>query len=274
MTLLLFGSFCLAIQAVDARPRSVRVQGWLKLKGMQGQVVFRRTRPLEAWVGMKMDRPGDRLTTGPSSNAVFELDSGAGIVQVSENTTFSITRLQHSATGGRITHLYVSEGQVRLKLRSFNNIDSRLEIHTPAGITGVRGTEFGVSVQPNGKTGVATLSGLVDTTAVATTVSVGQSLQTLVIPQEAPEQPEPLQDDTGLSFQLARWEAGAIHVVGSIDKVNLLLVEGQPQTTDRNGGFDLRFPWENEAWYDKKSLSLTVTTPLGTSRRYELPIQF
>ncbi len=274
MALLLCGSFGLVTQAAEARPRGLSVNGWLELKEMKGRVVFHRTRPLKAWIGMTMDRSGDRLTTGPRSHAAFALDSGAGIVRVAENTSFSITRLRRSAAGGRITRLYVSQGQVRLKLRSFTNIDSRLEIQTPAGITGVRGTEFGVSVQPNGKTGVATLSGRVDTIALATTVAVGPSLQTLVLPQEPPEPAEPLREDTSLSFQFARWEAGTIRLVGSIDKVNLLLVEGRPQTTDRNGGFDLRFPWENEAWYGKKNLSLTVTTPLGTYKRYELPIQF
>ena len=32
---------------------------------------------------------------------------------------------------------------------------------TPAGVSGVRGTEFGVSVLPSGKAGLATLKGMV-----------------------------------------------------------------------------------------------------------------
>jgi hypothetical protein len=69
---------------------------------------------------------------------------------------------------GRITRLLVPRGQVRLQLRPFTNPGSRMEIETPAGTSGVRGTEFGLNVQPDGKMAIATLEGSVATSAVIT----------------------------------------------------------------------------------------------------------
>jgi hypothetical protein len=40
-----------------------------------------------------------------------------------------------------------------------------LEISSPSGVAGVRGTVFGVAVDPKGKTGISTLEGAVATTA-------------------------------------------------------------------------------------------------------------
>uniref|UniRef100_A0ACD5H295 FecR domain-containing protein n=1 Tax=Desertifilum tharense IPPAS B-1220 TaxID=1781255 RepID=A0ACD5H295_9CYAN len=50
-------------------------------------------------------------------------------------------------------------GQARFRVRRFNHPGSSLEIETPAGSSAVRGTEFGVSVHPDGKTGIATREG-------------------------------------------------------------------------------------------------------------------
>ncbi len=256
-------------RVAQARSRTFRLNGWLELRAFEGRVIWHRPqrRPLLAWVGMRLDAEEDAILSEAKSSAVFALDSGLGTVHVGENTKFFIKTLKTNAQGGRITQLHVSQGQVRLKVRPFANPSSRLEIDTPAGLAGVRGTEFGVTVQPAGKMGVATRSGHVDTTAQSQTVAVQQQQQTFVMPQEAPQPPQPLRDDTMLKLQIEAVADGQLHLVGTIDPVNGLLIEDMTQDTDREGKFDLFWPRS-----DRPSLSFTVMTPLGTRKRHEIPL--
>lgn len=156
---------------------------------------------------------------------------------------------------------------MRLQVRPFTNSSSRLEIQTPAGISGVRGTEFGISVQPNGKTGVATLKGGVATAAQGKSVLVKAGFQSFVIPGEAPSPATPLKNDPRLDIrQLSSVGNQQVRIVGQIDPVNLLAIATLPQTTDRQGNFDITLPVSAQ----KQRITAIVTTPLGKQQTYEL----
>ncbi len=261
--------FFAGLRSTYARVIPIGKAGWLEVKKLQGKVIYQRQQVRQiAWNGLRLKHVGEILETQAESGAILALDQGIGIVHVAENTRFQIKTLHTTAKGGRVTLLEVTQGQVRMKVRPMKNPASRLEIHTPAGIAGVRGTEFGVSVQPSGKTGIATLSGRVDAEAQGETVAVGKALQSLTMPQEPPQPAAPLRDDPDVRLDLARLDNGQLRLVGDTDAVNVLLVNGSPQSTDRTGHFEIDLPFTTE----KGNIELRVITPLGTQKRYELPI--
>jgi hypothetical protein len=181
-------AFSIQIPAI-AQPRevNVRVDLWLSIQQTAGIVSYDRpSGSRAARVGDRLEAIGEGITTGTRSRADLVLDTGVGVINVLEYTSLKVRRLDIAPDNGRITHLNVTHGQVRLKLRRFTNQGSELQIQTPAGLSGVRGTEFGVVVQPDGKTAIATLSGSVVMTAQGVQVGVPAGFQNLTIPGEPP----------------------------------------------------------------------------------------
>jgi hypothetical protein len=252
-----------------AQPISVRVERWLVVRQNQGQVQFRRQGQVRAIKsGDRLEAVGDGIITGKKSTAVLEVDTGIGVVQVAENTRVEVRSLGFAADSGRITLLSVPYGQVRLRLRPFTHPGSRLEIQTPAGVSAVRGTEFGVTVQSTGKTGLATLNGSVAALAQNNTVMVPGGFQNLTIPGESPTQAVPLQDNTQLRYEFERKiQRGmrTLRLLGQVDPVNLVFVGETPVPTDRNGQFSLLLP----ALYAQK-FAITVVTPLGRRQVHDI----
>lgn len=84
---------------------------------------------------------------------------------MTENTTIQIRSFKVAPDNGRITNLFVPHSKARLLIRKFTNRVSQLNIHPPAEISGIRGTEYIESVRPNGNMILTTLTGSVATTA-------------------------------------------------------------------------------------------------------------
>ncbi len=249
---------------------NVRVDNWLALEQLVGNVlVTLNQRQQPAQKGDRLQNVGDSLVTQARSAARLAIDTGIGTVEVASNTQVQVRELtRNPGDQSRITRLNVAYGRVKLRLRKFSSPNSRLEIHTPAGISGVRGTEFGVVVQPTGKTSVAVLDGAVNTNAQSVDVRVNQGFQNFTIPGEPPSEPVPLRDDPSLQYQFERRIEGGqrrLRFVGQTDPVNRVVVNGQPQDTDRQGRFQLEvklvsFP----------RVQLQVVTPLGQEKLYDL----
>ncbi|WP_313887355.1 FecR family protein [Nodosilinea sp. LEGE 07088] len=247
----------------------MRVDRGLAVRQTHGDVQLLRSNGANsAIVGNRLSAVGDGLRTGRRSSAVLEVDTDVGFLDVSERTEFRIRALSMAADGGRITHLSVLRGQVRTRLRRFTNQGSEFEIETPAGISGVRGTEFGVSVQEDGKTGIATLTGAVETTAAGESVAVPAEFQNLMLPGEPPTQPVPLRDDPGLEFErrvFVEDNTRFVTLIGQVDPVNTVFVDGDPQTVDRLGEF--RFTRLATA---RLRVEVVVITPLGRQEIHEI----
>ncbi|NER79609.1 MAG: FecR domain-containing protein [Leptolyngbya sp. SIO1D8] len=244
---------------------------YLRVRSMTGNVMFQNGNTSRtARVGDRLQAVGEGLTTRQVSTARLEVDTGIGFVDVSENTRMRIQRMEIAPDNGRITYIEVPQGQVRLQLRTFTHEGSEFEIQTPAGVSSVRGTEFGVSVQPDGRTGVATLEGLVETAAQGETVEVPEGFQNLTVPGNPPSPAVPLRDDPELTYEIVRRIEGGnrqLQFVGQVDPVNLVLVENEPQEIDVNGQFTLPFlPIRGQR------VEITVITPLGNRRDYDLAI--
>jgi hypothetical protein len=251
----------------------VRVDRWISIEKTAGQVTYQHkngTRP--AKVGDRLSEIGDCIITGKNANALLVIDTAIGSITVFENTKLRLQKLEYAADNGRVTHLQVDSGQVRLKLRPFTHRGSILEIKTPAGISGVRGTDFGLSIQPNGKTGLAVLEGNVLSAAQGGEVPVAEKFQNFTIPNEPPSQPIPLTDNPHLDYRFQKVIHNSIRKVrllGQTDSVNAVTIQGIPQNTDREG----RFQSEWVPLPNRLTLRVVVTTPLGKQGVYELAIQ-
>ena len=279
----------LAIAAATAGALTLQGSRWLAVDQLSGQVSLtpyqgdRR----QARIGDRLSNVGDILATGADASARLEVDAQTGFVTLAENTQVQVQALSMTRNGGRITELTVSKGQVRLRVRPLTNPGTRLEIHTPSGVSGVRGTDFGVTVPPNGQTGVATLEGSVATSAQGQTVAVVANTQSIVFPGEPPIPLEPLKDDPTLFIERLSLLSGSadsskpvmVRLVGYTDKVNLLEVNNALRELSRTGRFDLAVPlFEDSTTHNPQNnpgnryVQATVTTPLGKKQQYELVV--
>lgn len=259
--------------AVAPQPITVRVDRWLAVRQAQGPVSLRQQgRVRTVRTGDRLQAVGDRLITGKRATAVLEVDAGIGLIQVAENTQVEVRSLGVESDNGRTTTITVPYGQVRLRLRPFTHRSSVLEVQTPAGVSAVRGTEFGVAVQANGKTGLATLTGSVAAIAQSSSVFVPGGFQNLTLPGESPSPAVPLKEDTQLRYQLERQIQHSMRrfrLLGQVDPVNLVFVGDTPQDTDRNGRFTLSLPATTA-----QMLQITVVTPLGRRQTHEVQLRF
>jgi hypothetical protein len=257
-------------QGTAQQTLQVRTDRWLELKEVVGDVTREQNGlSFKAKVGDRLTQPGDAISTGKQSSVKLIIDLGIGTIFVSENTKLRISSLDFAPDNGRITLLQVTGGQVRLQIRHFNHDGSRLEIRSPAGVSGVRGTEFGMTVQPGGKTGLAVGRGRVVSAAQNRSVAVSQGFQNYTIPGKPPSSPVPLRNDTRLKYQFQSHIQGGvrgIRLIGQVDPVNNVVVDKRPQSTDRNGRFvtDL-LPLPNSLKFN-----VVVTTPLGKQQTYDL----
>jgi hypothetical protein len=259
-------------KATIAQPDlSVQVQRWLQFQNLSGQVNFisgGQTRAAQS--GDRLTRPGDGVATGQQSMVQLALDTGIGFVDVTEQTKLVVQEMRLTSTQGRITRLKVTQGRAKLRLRRFTNPESRFEIETPAGISGVRGTEFGINVQPDGKTSVAVLEGKVDSSALEKTVGIKAGFQSFTMQGEPPSDPVPLKDDPTMTYTLDRKIANGkreLALRGQVDTVNAVFVAGQPVLVDRNGQFVVPVPVVS---YPK--LQIQVVTPLGKIQNYSIKL--
>ena len=265
------------VPAAHGQSRTIRGDRWLTIAALSGsvEIVPYQGQRRQARIGDRLSHVGDVLITGPDASVRLEVDLATGFVSMAQNSQLQIRTLSVTDTGGRITELFVVQGQVRLRIRPLTNPATRIEIYTPAGVSGVRGTEFGVTVGPDGQTGVATLEGRVISSAQGQTVSVDALQQTTMRVGEPPTPPAPLRDDPDLLIEIlsplpdSRDEQGRalVQVAGYTDPANLLTVDYESQILSRNGRFEVTVPLP-----ENRRISVSITTPLGTNQQYELVV--
>jgi hypothetical protein len=249
----------------------VRVNAWIKVSQATGRVTLSsggNQRPVQ--VNDLLQAVGDGLVTAALSTANLALDTGIGTIDVSPNTNMRIQELRVNPDQSRVVRLVVAQGRVKLKVRRFTSPSSRLEIETPAGISGVRGTEFAVIAQPSGKTAVAVREGAVNTSAQGQEVLVPHGFQNFTVPGEPPSPPVPLRDDPSLTYTVERSivkQQRQLRLIGQVDPVNAVYFNGQSIDVDRTGRFVVNLP---PVSFPK--LNLVVETPLGKLRSYDLSL--
>ncbi|XGV96964.1 MAG: FecR domain-containing protein [Leptolyngbya sp. BL-A-14] len=265
--------FVVITQSQAQQSLQVRVDRWLEVRHVTNDVTLEHDSVRRAaQVGDRLQAVGDSITTGKNSSTTLFVDTGVGVIEVAEQTILRVRALDMAPDNGRITRLTVPTGNVRLRVRRFTHKGSELEIQTPVGLSGVRGTVFGVAVQPNGKTGLAVRQGLVSSSAQNQSVSVGGGFQNFTLPGEPPSAPVRWTDDTSLKYDFEkRIERGVrkVRLLGQVDPVNTVTVDSVSQVTDREGRFitDLRLV------PSYMRIQVVVTTPLGTQKTYALALQ-
>ncbi|MEM1251692.1 MAG: FecR domain-containing protein [Cyanobacteria bacterium P01_H01_bin.21] len=256
----------------NAQPLSVRVDRWLELRNLSGTVdLLQSGQWSRAQVGQRLDAVGEGVRTGAGSLARLAVDTEVGFVSVSENSSLRITEFYTTPRGGKVTELDVTRGQARVFVRPFTNPDSSLEIRTPAGVNGVRGTNFGIAIQPSGRSSLVVEEGRVVSAAQGVSVPVNAGFQNFTIPGEPPSEPVPITEDPRLSvLRLERQRRDDVSVAvleGSTPPVNLLVIGDETQEIDSEGNFTLELPLPAG-----RRIEATVVTPLGTTQVYELVV--
>ncbi|MEY3302270.1 MAG: FecR domain-containing protein [Pseudanabaena sp.] len=251
----------------------VRTDQWLKVDKVMGTVKYRNLYNYEnraARVGDRLQTTSDEISTGANSSAVLSVDTGVGVINVSENTTIQIRSFRLASDNGRVTNLFVPRGKARLQIRKFTNRGSQLNIQTPAGISGVRGTNFIVIARPNGNMITTTFKGSVATTAKNQTQMVNGGFQNITIVGESPSIPVPISNDAGLRYTINRQTSGSgrsVVFVGYTNPFNTVKVDGLEQSLDRSGKFSLQLPATSSL-----KVKVTVETAMGKIQDYEIPI--
>lgn len=265
--------FVLVTQSLAQQSIQVRVDRWLQVRQVTNEVTIEQNANRSgAKVGDRLQAVGDRITTGKNSAATLIVDTGMGVIELSEQTTLRVRSLAIAPDNGRITRLDVPTGNARLRVRRFTHKGSELEIQTPVGLSGVRGTVFGVVVQPNGKTGLAVLEGAVASSAQKQSVNVREGFQNFTLPGEPPSTPVRSTNNTSLQYEFEKKierSVRKVRLIGRVDPVNSVVVDGTPQVTDREGRFitDLRLV------PSYLRIQVVVTTPLGRQKTYALALQ-
>lgn len=260
-------SGAIAWQSYAQTGLQVRTNQWLRVEQVSGNVKYRNR---AARVGDRLEAVNDEISTGNNSSAVLSVDTAVGTIYVAPNSTIRINSFRLAPDNGRITNLFVPRGKARLQIRKFTNRGSQLNIQTPAGISGVRGTDFAVLAKVDGKTVLTTYQGSVTSTAQNRSVIVKSGTENFTIVGQPPSTPMPIKDDPTLRYVVDRRLVNAkraIFLVGYTNPVNIVKVNGIEQKIDRNGQFSLQLPATSTL-----TLNVTVETPQGKVSPYEIPI--
>ena len=262
--------FPVLTDTVQSYTLPVRVDRWLEVEAMAGTVDFYRNNQGQpaSISNTRLEQVGDRIITGDNSTATLAVDTGIGYVTLAENTDLSIQELSITDSGGRVTRLNITAGQARLQVRPFLNPESELEIRTPAGVSGVRGTEFDVNVTSTGRTGVATREGLVDASAQGVTVLIDAGYQSMIVPGFPPTPPVPISDSVEIDItRLHRVEGNQVRIAGRIDPFSQLTVDGEVYEVNSEGWFSVTVPRLGRDY-----IPVTVSTLSGKTKDYALAV--
>lgn len=256
----------LGILGVPALQAQSRPGGWLQVQRMTGNVTTLTGRSKNTQVGDRLSAIGHGLVTGNRSSANLSVDDGIGSVAVAQNTRITVKQLSVLADGARVTVLDVPRGQARLQVRRFTHANSRLELHTPSGVAAVRGTVFGVSVDEEGQTNVATLEGQVEASAQEVSVPVDAGEVSIIYPGEPPTSVRALDRRLDIQWQAYEWRTNHFYIAGHIDAANTLLAMEDEVSVSRSGYFEERIPLTDRS----QPVELTVQNAMGETRTHRL----
>lgn len=106
---------------------------------------------------------GDKIYTKLESRVELKMFDGT-IIKVGENSLFTINKMEKKEESSKMS-FGLSFGSIWAKFKKVFSSDSERKISTPTAVVAVRGTEFGVEVDPQtGKTKVKVKEGKVNVT--------------------------------------------------------------------------------------------------------------
>jgi hypothetical protein len=240
---------------------------WLRVQAATGDVTI--APPLrKAAFGDRLSKIGDRLITGKDASAELWIDDGIGKLEVGESTELRILRLEKLPSGAKRTHIIITGGTVKLKLRKLLNPKSNVQIFTPAGTAAVRGTILGVSLNHRGLSGVAVQQGIVIVSGKNQKLPIRLGFGRILVPGQPPSKLRAI-PETARIFNIRYQHRGSsqVYLRANTDPGNLVQVAGQPIDIDEEGNFQALVPDVQE-----HLIPVQVTTPLNVSKRFRLTI--
>src|SRR5665213_171655 len=163
-----------------------RLEGKAIVRAVHGDVTYQEN---GSWMPLKNNSElaaGVSIRTGAASTADIQVN-GKSAVRVTENTTMQIPTMTYTGTrreGDTETMLDLESGSVLGNVKKLS-ANSRYEIKTPHGVAGIRGTDFEVTVKPQGDgrfvvtftsvTGQLIVSAVVEGNTVVKVLRTGES---------------------------------------------------------------------------------------------------
>ncbi|NET54357.1 MAG: FecR domain-containing protein, partial [Merismopedia sp. SIO2A8] len=232
------------------------------IEEIRGEVIYHGAQSRSAQIGDRLNQIGQGITTLDRSSAVLEVDSTIGRIRVAANTALEVDQLTVLQDGAKVTVLKITQGQVRIQARRFTNPNTRLEVHSPSGIAAVRGTDFGVSVTPDGNMAIATETGLVEVSAQSQSVQVAPGQVSTIQRGEAPTSSRLMDRQLGMDIQRQELVGGRAVMKIKVDPANRIVCNGEMWVPDRDGILTARIPSH------QSYLRMTVHNPLGETREH------
>ncbi len=248
---------------------------------------------------------GEELVTGENTTVRFQISGRGGSIEVAEfsrlvvgnlasgaidleiikgRATFALPSLSETNSAGLESFLTAATGMKTLEISDFSQINPddhpaiaqnssrgnyNFRVRTPTGVTGVRGTAFGVDVGPNGKTGICGVSGTVVAAAQNQEQSVNGGQYVVISPNSPPTLVEPTPPDAKLKVLVHQTRGGnRVRVFGQVDRPDLVYINGQAIETDPDGKFAVILDRPTS-----RLLRFVVRGPAVRERVYEIPVR-
>jgi len=144
---------------------------------------------------------GDEIQTGSNGNVLLEfIDNSRLLLQKNSHLIFGIQNT-YSNSGVLDAQMHLPQGRLEADINPEQKQGTRFEIHTPAAITGIRGTVFRVSMEAGQKLGRTEVTdGKVAVSGAAgETIEVHANFGTVVVVGQPPSTPKQLLPPPDLS---------------------------------------------------------------------------
>lgn len=150
---------------------------------------------------------GDRVTTAEKSAVSLTFADGSHLLVGPESEVVFDALSIFAGQGMLDTRIRLQRGRVENRIKPIGRPGSRYQIHTPAAVTVVRGTDFRVSVDAQSQQTRSEVSeGKVDVTGSGETVAVGAGEGTLIEQGQPPSPPRRLLHAPDLSTLQSSYE--------------------------------------------------------------------
>jgi hypothetical protein len=180
-----------------------------------------------------------------------------------------IRELAIAETGGLVSQLMLRHGMARFQVPDFLNPTSNMYVSTPTAQVALRGADFLVGVNADGKTTVSVWRGSAIAKGItAARQKIGPGFYSLIFPGLDPTQPAPISNNIGIRVENVFMSADRrTHVVAQVAPENAVFVANKAVSTDDLGRFRVILPANS----DRRFL-VTVSSPLGNSHTYNLTV--
>jgi len=200
-TKILFFVFCLLIGVTLLLEAANKIGD---ITEIEGKVVIIRAKDggEEKAVKGSILEEGDKVKTFFASTAKVKLTDGS-VIDIKPSTTMDFNKVKVSADGEKKVNVNLWFGKSKFDVSKLQTPTSTFEVKTPVAVCGVRGTDFGVAVEPSKTTNISVFKGMVSVKNAAGEVFVKENQTTTVKPNQAPEAPQKLSDE-----QINEWQVG------------------------------------------------------------------